>query len=324
MVSAEQFENALAQAAEQALMATGNRASGLFGPGSMSWQVNREMVLLLGGGAAALLQLAHPFVAQAVAEHSRLSRDVAGRFRRTFTRILTMTFGDLDSALAAARRVRAIHDRVAGRFHAPVGRYAAGSAYAANDAGAVLWVLATLIDTSAKVFQGLVRPFSASEPERFYQSDKRMGLFFGLLPEELPQDWPAFQRYYAGMLSSSTLCVGPAARELAAHVLSPPNRAVRPLYRFLRAYTAALLPARLRRDFGLSYGPAERALLAVALPSLRAFLRTLPPALRYFPGYLDAQHRLAGETGIDVASHRTARRALRLLRPSFVLGDLLR
>ena len=33
---------------------------GLAGPGSVSWRVNREAALLLGGGRALLMQVAHP------------------------------------------------------------------------------------------------------------------------------------------------------------------------------------------------------------------------------------------------------------------------
>ena len=40
--------------------------AGVFGPASMLWRVNRESIAFLGGGRAALLQLAHPFVAHAV------------------------------------------------------------------------------------------------------------------------------------------------------------------------------------------------------------------------------------------------------------------
>jgi uncharacterized protein (DUF2236 family) len=74
MVSAEQFEQALCRAREQALATTGDARQGLFGEGSVAWRVNREAMLLMGGGAAALLQLSHPFVAQAVYEHSRERR----------------------------------------------------------------------------------------------------------------------------------------------------------------------------------------------------------------------------------------------------------
>src|SRR5256714_1663746 len=38
--------------------------TGLFGPGSMTWRVNREGVLLLGGGRALVLQVAHPLGAE--------------------------------------------------------------------------------------------------------------------------------------------------------------------------------------------------------------------------------------------------------------------
>ena len=48
---------------------------GLFGPGTVVWRVNREGVLLAGGGAALILQAAHPLVAAAVAEHSIYRED---------------------------------------------------------------------------------------------------------------------------------------------------------------------------------------------------------------------------------------------------------
>jgi uncharacterized protein (DUF2236 family) len=322
MVCAEQFELALGRAHDEALLATGDPRQGLFGADSLSWRVNREALILLGGGAAALLQLAHPFVAQAVYEHSRVRRDVAGRFRRTFARLLAMTFGDLDSAITSARRVRAIHDRAFGSFAAPVGRYEAGSAYSANDAGAVFWVMATLIDTALRVYEDLFSPLSQAERQDFYASSRKLALLFGLLPEGLPADYAAFSRYYADTLESSTLCVGPAARELSQHILTPPNAAVRPLYLLIRAYTAALLPERFRREFALPYGLSERALLRASLPALRRGIPFMPQALRYFPAYLDAQRRLRGEPGTDEKSHRLARQALRFLRPSFVLRSL--
>src|ERR687883_673283 len=43
---------------------------GYFGPSSAAWTVHREAVLSTGLLRALLLQLAHPWVAQAVADHS--------------------------------------------------------------------------------------------------------------------------------------------------------------------------------------------------------------------------------------------------------------
>src|SRR5689334_13517853 len=81
--------------------------AGILGPRSIAWQIGGDLAVFLGGGRAALLQLAHPIVAYAIAQHSHTRADVAGRFRRTFQSVFAMVFGELDDALAAARRVHA-------------------------------------------------------------------------------------------------------------------------------------------------------------------------------------------------------------------------
>ena len=52
---------------------------------------------------ALLLQLAHPWVAAAIIDHSRTLGDPIGRFHRTFAVVFTMVFGTVDQALSAAR-----------------------------------------------------------------------------------------------------------------------------------------------------------------------------------------------------------------------------
>ncbi len=47
---------------------------GLFGPDTVTWKVNREAVLLAGGGRALLLQVGHPSVA--AGEEHRLAVDL--------------------------------------------------------------------------------------------------------------------------------------------------------------------------------------------------------------------------------------------------------
>src|SRR5215472_17852656 len=61
-----------------------DKSSGVFGPGSLTWRIDREAAVFLAAGRALLLQLAHPWVAAAVAEHSRSLADPIGRFHRTF------------------------------------------------------------------------------------------------------------------------------------------------------------------------------------------------------------------------------------------------
>jgi uncharacterized protein (DUF2236 family) len=55
---------------------------GLFGPGSQVWDIWREKLLLLGGPAAVLLQLAHPLIAAGVGAHSSFRDDPLAAFAR--------------------------------------------------------------------------------------------------------------------------------------------------------------------------------------------------------------------------------------------------
>lgn len=75
---------------------------GVFGPDSLTWRIDREALTFLGAGRALLLQLAHPWVAAAIVEHSKTVGDPIGRFHRTFAVVFTMVFGTLDQALSAA------------------------------------------------------------------------------------------------------------------------------------------------------------------------------------------------------------------------------
>jgi uncharacterized protein (DUF2236 family) len=83
---------------------------GLFGPGTVTWRVNREGVLLVGGGAALILQVAHPLVAAGVAEHSNYREDPWGRLYRTLDLTTKIVFGDTETAVEAAERIRSVHE----------------------------------------------------------------------------------------------------------------------------------------------------------------------------------------------------------------------
>ncbi|HEY3624276.1 MAG TPA: oxygenase MpaB family protein, partial [Roseiarcus sp.] len=112
---------------------------GVFGPTSLTWRVNREAAIFLGAGRALLLQLAHPWVAAAIAEHSRTLADPISRFHRTFNITFTLVFGTLDQALRAARHLHQRHSAIQGVLHTAVGPFAAGTHYRANDVAALRW-----------------------------------------------------------------------------------------------------------------------------------------------------------------------------------------
>src|SRR3954467_5754712 len=114
------------------------RTSGLTrsGADSVTWQINREIVVVAGWGRAILLQLAHPLVAAGIEAHSTFRGSLwtsLGRLRSTIRAMLSLTFGDDDDVMATAAGINAIHDRVSGRLPVATGIFPAGQRYSAHD-----------------------------------------------------------------------------------------------------------------------------------------------------------------------------------------------
>jgi len=273
--------------------------AGVFGPGSRVWTFNREAVIFLGGGRAALLQLAHPAVAQAVADHSRTKEDMLGRFLRTFEHVFAMVYGDLEAALGAARRLHAIHERIRGVMRETVGSVVAGAPYAANQPEALLWVHATLWETSVQVYELVVRPLTRVEKDAYWDETKRFAALFGIPDELVPPHWHAFEEYWQRMLASNAIHVSAAGRELAAFLMRAPAWWLGPPWEWLRLMTARLLPPRLRDEFALPFGPLEEAAAEASLAALRSVWWLLPGAIRWLPAYRDAMRRVDGTPGRD-------------------------
>jgi uncharacterized protein (DUF2236 family) len=295
VVSREELESRIACVRSSCV----DPAAGIYGPGSVSWRIGKEGILFLGGGRAALLQLAHPWVAHAVNQHSHARHDPLGRFQRTFDAVFAMVFGDLDRALRSARRVHAIHERVQGALDEDVGAFARGDAYRANEAHALLWVHATLLDSAIQIYDLVVRPLSDSERNDYYEESKRFASLFGIPDSVLPADYAAFRRYFDEMLASDVICVGRPALELRRFLFASKNRARRTLFRWLELMTAGLMPERLRDELELAFGAREERWFRASLAALRFTYPHIPPRLRYVPAYVAARRRLAGKRGPD-------------------------
>src|SRR5688572_11234811 len=112
----------------------------------MMWRISRESVMLLGGRATVLLQLAHPLVAAGVADHSDYRSDPYSRLRRTLDTMWTIVFESADDAREAAARVGRIHSQVQGTAKD-------GRSYSALDPHLQLWVHSTLVYSSIKVYE---------------------------------------------------------------------------------------------------------------------------------------------------------------------------
>ena len=223
---------------------------GVFGRASLTWRVYREAAIFLGAGRALLLQLAHPYVAAAIAEHSRTLADRIGRFHRTFNITFTLVFGTLDQALRAARHLHQRHSAIQGVLPESVGPFAAGAHYQANDVAALRWVYATLVETALMAHDLVLPAMAARERELYYAESRRFAALFGVPASALPPDWAGFAAYCGAMRQPGSLAVGDAARAIAAEIFAGTGLWVR-VPRWYRALTAQMLPPYLREAFGL-------------------------------------------------------------------------
>src|SRR5438309_9285955 len=161
----------------------GSMRPGLYADDSITRRVNRENVLLLGGGRALLMQLAHPKVAAGVDEHSDFRSHPVRRLRRTIRMTMAIVFGDRDTALAAARAVNQAHGRVR------------GADYRALDPELLQWVHATLVDSALVTYETFVKPLAAREREDFYQESKLLGEVLGVPHDHFPASLRDFNEY---------------------------------------------------------------------------------------------------------------------------------
>jgi uncharacterized protein (DUF2236 family) len=310
--SAQELERELSLVCKEA---AGSR-EGVFGPNSMTWRVARESALFLGAGRALLLQLAHPWVAHAIAQHSRALADPLGRFHRTFLVMFTMIFGTLEQALAASRRLHCRHAAVTDTLPTTAGPFAAGSSYCANEASALLWVYATLIETAVQAHDLLLPPLSTGERERYYTESRLLAALFGIPQERLPPNWKAFAAYTHSMLGSDVLTVTAEGGTIAEQMLKGhPHWLLAPSS--YRALTASMLPQRRQKDFGLRSGQVERRLVEAAIASLRRIYPLLPERMRFVGPYHEANLRLAGKSPPDLLTQWANRLSIgqRTLKP---------
>lgn len=283
-------------------------AAGVFGPDSMMWHIGKESLGFLGSGRAALLQLAHPWVANAIDQHSDTRTDPVGRFNRTFINVFTMIFGSMEQVEHSARRVHAVHKHIQGELAEDSGAFAHGSYYQANEAHAMLWVHATLWDTQIRMYELVLGQLSAEEKEAYYEETKRFAWLFGIPDELIPQNWNAFQHYMERMYASDVLTVGQVGREMGSMLFRFDIPFAKMPLEWLRTITAEVLPERLSRDFGLPEdSDARHRTFERSLRWIRRVYPRVPARLRYIPPYVEARRRLSGKDHADWTTRKLNR-----------------
>ncbi len=266
---------------------------GFYGPGSMMWRINREAVLLGAGAAALLLQIAHPHVAEGVAQHSDFAAAPFRRLEATVHTTMGLVFGDGPRAERAVRRLNGVHAGIRGEAADPMAREVVGPAYRALDPDLLLWVQATLIMTSVRAYERWVGPLTPAERDRFWWEARSVAVRIGIPLSRSPIDWPAFERYWDRMLvPDGPIQVTPTARSLAPMIVRPPIPLMPgPLLDLAALPGLALMPERIRAGFGLPWGAGRETIAGAATVGLRTWVRLMPRSWRAMPQARAAEDR---------------------------------
>jgi uncharacterized protein (DUF2236 family) len=244
---------------------------GYFAPESVIRRLgNSTLVPMLGGGTAVLLQVAHPLVAAGVVYHSDYHGDLWRRLLRTLQALYLIVYGSKEEAERAGAAVKAVHAHVRGTTREQLGPFPAGTRYDASDPELMLWVHATLVESSLAAYRRFVAPLTADEQKAYYREMALVAQVFGLPRSAIPATLADFREYLRDCLAGPEICVTAPARDVAEVILEAPLptplRVLAPLHRLA---TAALLPTRLRDEYGLDWSRAHAMQLALAAPSLR-------------------------------------------------------
>jgi uncharacterized protein (DUF2236 family) len=260
---------------------------GYFAPESVIRRVgNTPITPFLGGGAAVLLQVAHPLVAAGVAEHSGFDRDLWRRLLRTLRALYLIAYGTKAEAERAGSAVRAVHRRVQGRTREQLGRFPAGTPYSAGDPALMLWVHGTLVEASLRAYTRFAAKLTPDDEESYYREMCVVAKIFGTPAAVIPRTLRDFREYFDGEIADGDICVTRPAREIASVILAAPLPT--PMRVFVPAHrlaTAGLLPPKLRRGYGLGWSRlhelalplAARPLHVGAVPLVRIASRVRPP-----------------------------------------------
>jgi len=255
---------------------------GLFGPRSIVWRVHRDRSFPLAGVRSLMVQALHPLAMAGVAEHSTWRQDPFGRLAATSSYLVTTTYGDRASALAAAARVRKIHTHVRGVDPET------GLPYSAEDPSLLLWVHAGMVDSIVEVVRRYGRGLDDdADADRYVAEMVTFAEIVGVPRDDVPATAASLRSY---LDSVDPRRAGAAAKDAMAVVLDPPGMEadMRALWHDLGRVAVGTLPSWARDMYGFSAPPAA----AMEREPVRQLLGALDLAFESLPGVLEARRRI--------------------------------
>ena len=268
--------------------------AGLFGPGSVSWQVNKETAVLFGGARALLMQAVHPLVLAGARQTGFYERNPWKRLDRTLRLTYTMTFGTTEEALQAVQRINRVHEDIHGIDQVT------GLGYDALDPDLLLWVHACLVDSQILFERLTVGKLDDEGRERYHQEQMQGAELLGLPRDRIPPTVPALSAYIEGVTESGILGVNSDTMKVADLIRRPPRDVPwRPVLRMISRLAFATLPHPIRKMYGVRLGTLGRAQLRGSIGSLRMIRPFLPSQIREVLPARHAARRVRGGPAVS-------------------------
>ncbi|MEV7007722.1 oxygenase MpaB family protein [Streptosporangium sp. NPDC051022] len=265
---------------------------GLFGPGSVTWRVMGEPILLVGGFRALLMQGLHPRAMRGVAQNSALvdQAEAWSRFLRTTEFVRVRTYGTSAEVAEAGARVRGIHARLTA-FDPDT-----GERYRLDDPDALRWVHVAEVDSYLSVARRAGVRLSEEEADRFVAEWRRAAEVVGLRADDVPGSVAEMRDYIQARRPG--LYYVPEASHPLRQSLGTPLPAyllpLRPVLPMITVLAMATLPRWARRLYGLPGTPVGDLWATAALRTLQTGITLVPAPVRYGPDARRARRAAAG------------------------------
>src|SRR3954451_18585666 len=166
---------------------------GLFGPGSVTWKLHREPILLLGGLRSLYLQALHPRAVAGIAQNSNFRGDAWGRLVRTSDYVGTVIYGSTEEVEAAGHRIRRLHSRMTAIDPRT------GERFRIDEPDLLRWVHVAEVESFLSTARRAGLTLTDDEVDAYYTEQLAAAELVGLDPATVPASAAEIAAYYEAM-----------------------------------------------------------------------------------------------------------------------------
>jgi uncharacterized protein (DUF2236 family) len=246
-------------------------------PESVTWRVQIDRSMWVGGVRGLMLQALHPRAMWGVWQNSNFQEDPFGRLQRTADFVGVATFGSPEEIEALGAKVRGIHRRLR------ILNHDTGRTERLDQPELLLWVHCAEVYSYLETARRAGLPLTDAMADRYLDEQRKTATYVGLHAEDVPGSVAEMEAYFTEMRPQ--LRATDEAMETVKFLLWPrlPENlkflsAGKPAYFPFGALCYYTLPAWAREMYGL-LPEVPQAAVTTALRSFRLAMNSIPESL---------------------------------------------